>query len=403
VRFLPFIVKHLRRTWIRTGSTVAAMGLCVLLFCTLQSALARFNRVVDTRSPRRLVTRHAVSVVFLLPVSYGQQIQRVPGVRRVAVVSLFGGLLPARKESKTDDGAGASDWSNAFQNVAVDAEPYFAMNPELLVAPDQFRAFMADLRGCVIGRELAGKFGWKVGDHFFLQSFAAGYQKRSGPFEFVVRGFIDADPRYAGTETSLMLFHFRYLSESFGGRMWAGTYMVEIDDPAHAAEIGSAIDALFENSSEPTFTESEKEFTSEFMSMAGDLGVIVNGIGLAVCFTILLVTANTMSMAVRERRTEIAVLKTIGFTSGQVMGLIVAEAVLLGALAGALGVGGTEGLLWFLDHATNRTWLGFSGIELRPAVALLGLAVALLLGFAAGFMPAWGAYRARVTTMLRTL
>jgi putative ABC transport system permease protein len=106
---------------------------------------------------------------------------------------------------------------------------------------------------------------------------------------------------------------------------------------------------------------------------------------------------------VRERRTEIAVLKTIGFTSGQVMGLIVAEAVLLGALAGALGVGGTEGLLWFLDHATNRTWLGFSGIELRPAVALLGLAVALLLGFAAGFMPAWGAYRARVTTMLRTL
>jgi putative ABC transport system permease protein len=401
MKFLPFIVKHLRRTWIRTGSTVTAMGLCVLLFCTLQSALERFNRVVDTRSPRRLVTRNAVSLVFLIPITYGSQIARVPGVRRVAVMNIFGGLLPGRKEAKAD--AGASDWTNAFQNIAIDAEPYFAMSPELSVPPDQFRDFLADLRGCVIGRELAGKFGWKIGDHFFLQSFAAGYQKRSGPFEFVVRGFIDADPRYPGTETNFMFFHFRYLSESLGGRMWAGTYMVEIDDPARAAEIGGAIDALFENSSEQTFTESEKEFASEFMSMAGDLSVIVNGIGLAVCFTILLVTANTMSMAVRERRTEIAVLKTIGFTSGQVMRLIVAEAVLLGALGGALGVGGAEGLLWFLDHGTSRTWLGFSGIALSPLVALFGFGVALLLGFAAGFMPAWGAYRARVTEMLRTV
>jgi putative ABC transport system permease protein len=403
VRFLPFIVKHLRRTWIRTGSTVAAMGLCVLLFCTLQSALVRFNRVVDSRSPRRLVTRHAVSLVFLMPVSYGEQIARVAGVRRVAVMNIFGGLLPVRREAKEDEGAGASDWTNAFQNIAVDAEPYFAMNPELQVPPDQFRDFLSDLRGCVVGRELAGKFGWKIGDHFFLQSFAAGYQKRSGPFEFVVRGFIDADPKYPGTETDFMVFHFRYLNEGLGGHMWAGTYMVEIDDPARAAEIGGAIDALFANSGEQTFTESEKEFTSEFMSMAGDLSVIVNGIGLAVCFTILLVTANTMSMAVRERRTEIAVLKTIGFTSGQVMRLIVSEAVLLGALGGVLGVGGTEGLLWFLDHATNRTWLGFSGIEQSPFVALAGFAVALLLGFAAGFMPAWGAYRARVTEMLRTV
>jgi hypothetical protein len=118
VRFLPFIVKHLRRTWIRTGGTVAAMALCVLLFCTLQSALTRFNRVVDGRSPRRLVTRHAVSLVFLLPVSYGPQIGRVPGVKRVAVMSIFGGLLPARKESKGDEGARASDWTNAFQNTA---------------------------------------------------------------------------------------------------------------------------------------------------------------------------------------------------------------------------------------------------------------------------------------------
>src|SRR5207247_2493711 len=100
---------------------------------------------------------------------------------------------------RADEGVGASDWTNAFQNIAVDAEPYFAMNPELRVAPEEFRDFMGDLRGCIIGRELAGKFGWKIGDHFFLQSFASGYQKRSGPFEFVVRGLVDADPSDPGT------------------------------------------------------------------------------------------------------------------------------------------------------------------------------------------------------------
>ena len=170
------------RTWFRTGTTIAAMALCVLFFCALESALARFNRVIDSRSPRRLVTRNGVSVLFLLPLSYAEQIQQVQGVRRVAVTSIFGGLLPARKEGKADEDTGATDWTNVFQNVAVDAEPYFAMSPELLVPPDQFRDFMKELRGCVIGRELASKFGWKIGDHFFLESFAAGYHKPSGPF-----------------------------------------------------------------------------------------------------------------------------------------------------------------------------------------------------------------------------
>lgn len=403
MKFLPFVLKHMRRHWIRTGSTVVAMALCILLFCTLQSALVRFNRVVDSRSPKRLVTRHAVSLVFLLPLSYTERIKGVPGVKRVAIVNLFGGLLPAKKESKSDEDSGSSDWTNAFQNVAVDAEPYFAMSPELTVLPREFDEFMKDLRGCVIGRELAEKFGWRIGERFFLESFASGYQKPSGPFEFVVRGFIDAAPGYPDTETNLMCFHFKYLNESLGGDLPAGMYMVEIDDPNRAAEIGVAIDALFENSAYQTLTETEREFTAEFMSMVGDLGVLVNGIGLAVCFTILLVTANTMSMAVRERRTEIAVLKTVGFRSAQVMALIVAEALLLGALGGVLGVGGTVGLLWLLNHATSRTWFGFSGMELRPLVALIGLGVALLLGFAAGFMPAWGAYRAKVTEMLRTV
>jgi putative ABC transport system permease protein len=271
-----------------------------------------------------------------------------------------------------------------------------------VVPPDQFRDFMGDLRGCVVGTKLAEKFSWKIGDHFFLQSSVTGMRKKSGPFEFVVRGFVDTDlQKYPGTDTSLMFFHFKYLSESMGGWTKTHLYTVEVDDPDRAAEIAAKIDAQFENSSDETFTETESAFAASFMSLVGDLSVLVNGIGLAVCFTILLVTANTMSMAVRERRTEIAVLKTLGFGSGQVMGLVVTEALLLGAAGGVLGIAGALLAISASNHAPEQTFLGIAQLELRPMVALSGLGVALALGFAAGFLPAWGAYRARVTEMLR--
>lgn len=379
------------------------MALCVFLFCTLQSALAQLDRVIEGRSPRRLVVRNGVSIMLGLPLSYNDRIGAVPGVKRVAATTIFGGMLIAKREGKADaDSGSGTDWTSAFSTVAVDAEPYFAMSPELMVSPEQFSEFMGDLQGCVMGRQLADKFGWKIGDRFFLESFLAGLRKPSGPFEFVVRGFVDTDrARYPATETNMMFFHYKYLRESLG---MAGTavYTVEIDDPDRAGEVSSAVDALFENAGTPTFTETEKAFTADFMSIAGNLSGLLNGIALAVTFTILVVTANTMSMAVRERRTEVAVLKTLGFTSAQVMGLIVGEAVLLGALGGALGVGGTQALLSLFTHMRGTTLFGLPAVELRPLVALLGLGVALVLGLAAGLVPAWGAYRARIAETLRT-
>jgi putative ABC transport system permease protein len=403
MKFLPFVFKHLRATWVRTASTVVAMALSVFLYCTLQSVLAHFDGFIASRSPRRLVTRNAVSMIGAIPLTHGSRIERVPGVTRVAATIGFGGVLPARREGKADPGdGGGTDWTAVFQNLAVEAEPYFAMSPELVVSPAEFRDFMGDLRGCVIGRQLAEKFGWKIGDRFYLESFVAGMRKKSGPFEFVVRGLIDTDlGRYPGTETNIMFFHFKYLSESLGGTTFTQFFTVEIEDAGRAAETAAAIDALFENSADETYTETESAFTAGFVSMVGDFGVLVNAIGLGVCFTILLVTANTMSMAVRERRTEIAVLKTIGFGGRQVMGLIVVEALLIGAAGGALGLGGTGWALWALNRAPGQTVLGIAHLELRPAVALAGVAVALGLGFAAGFAPAFGAYRARVTEMLR--
>jgi putative ABC transport system permease protein len=409
MKFLPYLLKHLRRNWFRTALTVLAMALCIFLFCTLQSVLAEINGLLAGTSAKRLVTRHSVSIVFNLPLAYGGRIQSVPGVKRVATVAWFGGSLPAKKEeSRTDEESTTTDFSNFFPNLAVEPEPFLAMYPEYQLPPDQYQAFLQDLRGCVIGRKLANRFGWKVGDTFYLESFIPPYRKRDGPFEFVVAGIFDTDPvKYPGTDTNLMIFNYKYLYEATGQRIGAGTYYVEIDDPEQAGAVSKGIDSLFENSDAQTHTETEKAFAASFVAMAGNLTLLLNGIGVAVTFTILLVVANTMSIAVRERRKEIGVLKTLGFTSSQVMGLVVAESVLIGVLGGALGIGGSQGLMWLLTHTPGvqdaLAGIGLSELSLRPLVAAIGFGNAVFLGFAAGFVPALGAYRARITDMLRTV
>jgi putative ABC transport system permease protein len=407
MKFLPFIFKHLRHKWGRTITTVLAMALCIFLFCTLQSVLAEINGLLESTNANRLVTRHAISLVFNVPLAYQPRIAAIPGVKRVAITSWFGGSLPAKKEGKAEEGApSTTDWSQFFTNMAVEAEPYFAMSPEFNIPPDQMRDFMGDLQGCVIDRKLAEKFNWKIGDRFFLESFIPPYRKQSGPFEFVVRAIADADrAKYPGTDANIMFFHYKYLYEATGQRVGAGTYTVEITDPNRAGEVSKAIDALFENSAAQTHTETEKAFRAGFVAMAGNLALLLNGIGMAVTFTILIVTANTMSMAVRERRTEIAVLKTLGFSSALVMALIVAEAVLLAVLGGGVGVGGSKAIMWLLTSTPGirdvLASFGLTSLDLRMKVAALGFGVALFLGTAAGFVPAWGAYRSRITDMLR--
>jgi putative ABC transport system permease protein len=410
MKFLPYLLKHLRRNWFRTTLTVLAMAMCIFLFCTLQSVLAQINVLLEGTSAKRLVTRNSVSIVFDVPLAYGARIQSVPGVERVAISSWFGGSLPAKKEGKSDSQIESSttDWSNFFPNLAVELEPFFAMYPEYQLPPDQYQSLVADQRGCAIGRKLADKYGWKIGDTFFLESFIPPHRKPDGPFEFVVRGIFDTDPaKYPGADTNMMLFSFKYLYEATGRQLNAGSYYVEIKDPDKAGEVAAAIDRLFENSDAQTRTETEKAFAASFVAMAGNLALLLNGIGIAVTFTILLVVANTMSIAVRERRKEIGVLKTLGFTSAQVMGLVVAESLLIAAIGGGLGIAGSRGIMWLLTNTPGikgaLAGIGLSELSLQPLVAALGFGVAVFLGFAAGFVPALGAYRARITDMLRTV
>jgi putative ABC transport system permease protein len=226
------------------------------------------------------------------------------------------------------------------------------------------------------------------------------------PFEFLISAIYRVDGvRYPGTDGRLMFFHYKYLDEATRGRSGAGSYNIEIDDPQKAGTVAKAIDDLFENSDRQTKTETEAAFRAGFASLAGNLAVLLNSIALAVTFTILLVTANTMSMAVRERRTEIAVLKTLGFPSRLVMGLVMGEAVVMGMLGGALGILLGAGMIRILPSIPmiGDAVRQYPNLGLSPEIAALGFGISLVLGSAAGFVPALGAYRSRITDMLRTV
>jgi putative ABC transport system permease protein len=394
MKFLPYVLKHLRRNWLRTLSTVLGMALCVFLICTLQTVLAAMDESVRGANPARLATRHAVSLVFNMPYAYKSRIAAVPGVSRVSPTIFFGGLPGS---------GGSQDFANFFANFAVEADSYFAMYPELNAPPDQMDAFRLDRRGAIIGRALSNKFGWQLGDTFQLESFIPPYRVGK-PFEFIVRGIYDADTvRHPGTNEMQMFFHFDYLFEATRKRAGVGTFMVQVADPERAAAVGKAIDDMFENTDVQTKTESEAAFLQSFAELAGNLVLLLNGIGLAVAFTVLLVTANTLSMAVRERRTEIAVLKTLGFSSRLVMGLILTEAFVMSAAAGLLGVWIANALV---SNLADIPFLGaalgqFPTLRVSPGLAAGMFLLSVALGVAAGFVPAWGAYRARIVDTLR--
>ena len=393
MKFVPFILKHLKRNWIRTTSTVLAMAVCIFLFCTLQTFIKAVSWNLQSANGSRLVARHNVSLVFSLPLAYEARIAAVPGVKRVSILSWFGGSRDINKPS------------DFFPNMAVEPETYLAMYPEYIVPDDQKQAFFHDLRGCIVGKETAQKFHWKIGDIIQLESFIPPY-RIGKPFEFVVDGIYNTDPvRYPGTDLTQMFFQYKYLYEATGRRVQAGTYTIEINDPKQAGAISKTIDNLFENSDAQTHTETESAFRAGFVSMAGNLALLLNGIAIAVMFTILLVTANTMSMAVRERRTEIAVLKTLGFPSGLVMGLVLGESLALGALGGTVGILLGRVMIQALPSLPfiGDAVRGFPNLGMSFSIGSLGMGVALFLGLAAGFIPAFLAYRARVTELLRQI
>jgi putative ABC transport system permease protein len=388
MKWMPFILRHLRHNWIRTASTTAAIAICIFLFCTLQTFVASLHGSL-TQGAGRLITRNSVSRFYSLPYAYEQRIAAVPGVRRVAGANYFGGM---RDVNNPD---------SEFPNYAVEAANFLAIYPEYILTDAEEKSFLRDQHGAIVGRALAEQFHWKTGETIQLTS---NIYRTGRPFDFVISAIYQTDQkRYPGTNESTLFFHYKYLDEATGQKAGVRTFRIEIADPQQAGVISHAIDNVFENSGTQTHTETEAQYRANAGILGENLVLLLNGIGLAVMFTLLLVTANTMSMAIRERRTEIGVLKTLGFSGRRVLWLILAEGVLLG-LCGA-----TTGLLlgqFLIDALPAIPVIGelvrsFPKMNVPPIIAASGIVIGTLVGLLSGLFPSFSAYRARIIELLR--
>ncbi len=379
MRYFSLIARGLARNKIRTLLTTLAITVALFLFSTLQTVLTSFDRSVEVLGESRLVTRHAKSLIFPLPISYLDRIASVPGVAGVSWGNWFGGTYQDRPQT-------------FFAKFAVDPETYLDAYPELILPPDQKKAFLEERTACVIGQKLADEFGWKVGDDMTILG-----SIYPGEWSFTVRGIYTTDAR--GIDVRSMFFHWKYLDEgSVYGRGNAGFYIITLADPNDAARVATAIDALFDNSSAQTRTETEKAFQQGFILMMGNIKALVYVIGIAVVFAMVFVAANTMIMAGRERTREIAVLKTLGYDDALCMRLLLAESLIVALVGGVLGTLAAR----ILYQATGFTMGGyFPDFTVEWSTVAIGMSVALGIGLISGFVPARRAHRLRIVDALR--
>ena len=380
--FLKLVARNVFRARLRSTLTIVGLVIAVLAFGLLQTVVRAWYAGSDAASATRLITRNAISLTFSMPVYYREKIRAVPGVNAVSVSNWFGGIY---KEPK-----------NFFAQFSVDAPTYFPMYPEFIFRPEEFADFLRDRRGAVVGRQLADLYGFKVGDTIPLKS--AIYP---GNWEFTVRAIYDA--RDETTITRQMYFHFDYLNEQikkvFPRRAdQAGVFVVGIRDGSAAADIAKAIDDEFRNSLAETLTETEKAFTLGFVAMVETIVVAIEGVSYVVILIIMAVAANTMAMTARERLSEYATLKALGFSPAVVAWLIMAEALLLAAFGGGLGMLLTAPTVRLFHAATISV---FAKMPLVPQTFYLQAACALLVGVVAGVVPAVRAARIKIVDGLR--
>lgn len=380
--FLRLILKNTLRHKLRTALTVLGLVVAIVAYGLLQTVVEAWYAGAEGASNARLVTRNSTSLVFPLPLSYRQKLRGIEGVKAVSNANWFGAIY---KEPK-----------NFFPQFAVDAVTYFPMYPEFVIADNDYRAFLRERKGVVVGRKLANQYGWKIGDTVTLKGTIF-----PGNWDFVVMAIYEG--KEAKTDTAQFFFHWDYLNETLRRTLprradQIGVYVVELADPARAAEISQTVDALFRNSVAETLTETEKAFQLSFVAMTEAIVVAIRLVSFLVIIIILAVMANTMAMTARERLPEYATLKALGFAPKHVASLIVGESLTLALAGGLLGMALTPviaqgfvkavGTLFPVFNVSNSTLLG-------------QLIAAILVGLIAAITPAWKAARVKIVEGLR--
>ncbi|MBP6457302.1 MAG: FtsX-like permease family protein [Xanthomonadales bacterium] len=383
MKYFSLVWSALFRSKTRTLLTLLSVTAAFLLFGLLDSVRVAFNSGGSVAGADRLVVASRLSITQMLPYSLQQQLESTPGVKQATYAAWFGGIY--------------QDQRNFFPNFSV-GPGYFDMYPEYEMPKEQMAAFEADRTGAVVGKALADRFGWKIGDTIPLQATIFPNRDGSNDWPLTLRGvFTLKDSKRKGEENQLM-FHWKYFDEAnqyVNGQV--GWYMVRLDNADHATRVARSIDALSENSDRETKTQTEQAFNQSFAKQFADIGLIVTAIMGAVFFTLLLLTGNTMAQAVRERIPELATLKTLGFTNGTVLVLVLVEAVLLIVLGGLLGMALAGAIVPIVSAASG-------GIINLPGIPgetwLVGLVLMVAIGLVIGTLPALRAMRLKIVDAL---
>ena len=384
MKFVNLIWSNLRRKKVRTLLTMSSIAVAFLLFGYLAAIRVALSSGVEVAGADRLIVRHKVSIIQQLPESYEARIEQIPSVADATHATWFGGIYQEPK--------------NFFAQMPVKPEEFLAMYPEYLLTDEEKARWLETRTGAVAGRVTADRFGWKVGDRIPIQGTAWTHGDGKRTWEFDLVGIYEGAEK--GTDTSNFLFRYDFFDEARDfGRGQIGWYYVRVEDPDDAVDVAKAIDDQFANSPFETKAETEGAFLKSFADQVGDIGTIIMAILAAVFFTILLVAGNTMAYSVRERVGELAVLKAVGFTDRQVLGLVLAEALWLASIGGFLGLG----IGWYLTSLGDPTNGSLPVFFFPPRDIVLGVVLVFALGFAAGILPAVEAGRLRIADALRRL
>jgi putative ABC transport system permease protein len=379
VKYIPLILANLLRKKLRTTLTVGSFIVALFLFGFLAIIHGAFSGGVDIVGIDRLMVINKVSIIQPLPLSYRDQIQRIPGVKYVTYQSWFGGIY--------------QDPKNFFPSFAVDPDTQRLVFPELAVSDDQWKDFVGDREGAIVGKKTAARFKWKIGDRVPLQAPIYG-----GVWEFNIRGIYNS-PR-EGEDLTQFWLQKQYLEERRTvGKGQTGWYTVKLDSPDDSTRVIKTIDNMFANSPFETKTETLAEMAASWVKQAGNIEFLILAIGGVVFFTLLLVTGNTMALAVRERMGELAVMKAVGFSDRFVLFIVLAESVFVAIVGGAIGL-----FLAKLFTLSGDPTGGVLQTFILPTSAMaVGILAAIGIGLLAGIMPATTAMRLRVVDALRRI
>ncbi|MBK5274717.1 MAG: FtsX-like permease family protein [Desulfuromonadales bacterium] len=381
---LKIIIRNTLRHRLRTGLTILGITIAILAFGLLRTIVGLWNVGVERSVATRLITRNAISLVFSLPISYLDRIRQISGVKGVSYGNWFGGIY--------------IDEKYFFASEAIEPQSFLDLYPEFILPPEEKTAFIRDRKGCIVGRRLAARYGWKTGDLITLKGTIF-----PGQWEFVLRGIFTGAEK--NTEERMLFFNWAYLNESLKKTTsrradQAGFYMIGINRADDAAQVSQDVDRMFKNSLAETLTETEKAFQLGFASMTEAIMVAIQIVSYLVIVIIMAVVANTMAMTARERIGEYAIFKAMGFRGRHIAGMVFGESLLITMTGCLMGI-----LLTFPVGSLFSGMLGdyFPVFEVKRSTLYLDITFALLVGCIAGIIPTLRAVRIRIADGLRRI